>query len=178
MIALPLLLCAALAAAAPDRSAPPKPGPLRPFTVQLPQEIKLDNGLRVVFLERKRAPLVDVVAVVDAGVDTDPQDIVGLASFTAGMLTEGAGDLDTIAFADAVDALGAHIAASVEPEDAIASLHVGSAQLAPAMQLFSLALTRPRFDEHEWTRVQKQTLAGFRAQAQEPTELGPNSPLD
>jgi zinc protease len=155
----------------PDRSAPPKPGPMRPFTIVEPVEWKLQNGLRIWFLERKRAPLVDVVAVVDAGAEADPPELPGLASFTAGMLTEGAGDLDAIAFSDAEQALGASIAASAEPENADVALHVAAARFAEAMDLFTLALTRPRFDEREWKRVQQQTFGYYMYQSQDPQEL-------
>src|SRR5262249_51369678 len=54
--------------AAPDRSGPPALQPVKPFTIVQPTEWKLKNGVRVLYIERKRAPLVDVVATVDAGI--------------------------------------------------------------------------------------------------------------
>lgn len=161
----------AVAVVAPDRSAPPQPGPLRPFTIQVPEELKLKNGLRVLFLERKRAPLLDVVAVVDAGAESDPAELPGVASWVAGMLTEGAGDLDAIAFSDAENALGAQIGASADAEKATASLHVSAARFPEAMKLFALALMKPRFDDKDWKRVQQQTFGYYMYQAQEPQEL-------
>src|SRR4051794_20905531 len=105
----------------PDRTQPPKPGPVKPFTIQQPTDFKLKNGLRVLYLERKRAPLVDVVATVDAGIGWDPQELPGLAGWTAGMLTEGAGDMDSIAFSDAENSLGASISSDAQPEQATTS---------------------------------------------------------
>lgn len=158
-------------AQAPDRSAPPKPGPARPFTIQQPQEFKLKNGVRVLLLERKRAPLVDVVASIDAGIATDPKALPGLAGWTASMLTEGAGDLDAIAFSDAVAALGARIGAAAEPEHTSVALHATAAKFADAMKLYALALTKPRFDDKDWKRVRQSTLGYFMYQSQEPQEL-------
>lgn len=170
-----LSLCLALASTASlaqaDRSAPPKPGPARPFTIQQPQELKLKNGLRVLLLERKRAPLVDVVATVKAGIMADPKDLPGLAGWTAAMLTEGAGDLSAIAFSDAVAGLGARMDADAEPEHASVSLHTTSAKLADAMKLYALALTSPRFDDADWKRVRQATLGELMYQSREPQEL-------
>ena len=157
--------------AAVDRSAPPKPGPVRPFTIQQPQELKLKNGLRVLFLQRKRAPLVDVVAAVDAGINTDSVAAPGVAGWTAGMLTEGAGDMDSIAFSDAENAIGASIGSEAEPEEARVTLHVASKNVAEGIKLFATALTKPRFDDAEWKRVQGQTFGYFMYQSQEPQEL-------
>ena len=154
-----------------DRSAPPKPGAPRPFTIQQPQDFKLKNGLRVLFLPRKRAPLVDVMAAVDAGINADPKELPGVAGWTAGMLTEGAGDMDSIAFSDAQNAIGAQIGSGAEPEHATVSLHVSSAKLADGMKLFAAALTKPRFDDKEWQRVAQQTFGYFMYQSNEPQEL-------
>lgn len=171
VLALAISIGAPAFAQAPDRSAPPKPAPAKPFDIVRPQEFKLKNGLRVLHIERKRAPLVDVVAMIDAGIDSDPRDLPGLAGWTADMLTEGAGDLDAIAFSDAVGALGASIDSGAEPESAFVQLHSTSAKLPDAMKLFALALTKPRFDNKDWRRIQQQTFGYFMYQSQEPQEL-------
>jgi zinc protease len=158
-------------AQAPDRSAPPKPGAAKPFAILMPTEIKLKNGLKVLLIERKRAPLVDVVASIDAGINSDSKELPGLAGWTADMLTEGAGDLDAIAFSDAAAALGARIDAGAEPESATVSAHSTSAKFADTMKLFALALTKPRFDDKDWKRVRQQTFGYFMYQSQEPQEL-------
>lgn len=156
---------------APDRSAPPQPGSARPFAIQQPVELKLSNGLRVLLLERKRAPLVDVVAIVRGGSAADPKHLPGLASFAAAMLTEGAGDLDAIAFSDAIAALGARMSAEAGAEHMSVSLHSTSARFAAAMKLYALALRTPRFAQADWQRVQQSTLGEFMYQASEPQEL-------
>jgi zinc protease len=171
-VALTLLVASQVnAQGTPDRSAPPKPGPAKPFAILMPTEFKLKNGVKVLLIERKRAPLVDVVATIDAGISADPKELPGLAGWTADMLTEGAGDLDAIAFSDAVGALGARIDAGAEPENAFVSLHATSARFGEAMKLFALALTKPRFDDKDWKRVRQQTFGYFMYQSQEPQEL-------
>ena len=173
-VAVALAVVVALASPASlaqDRSAPPKPGPARPFTIQQPQEFKLKNGLRVLLLQRTRAPLVDVVASVKAGIAADPNGLPGVAGWTAAMLTEGAGALDAIAFSDAIAALGARMSADAQPEHSSVSLHTTSARFADAMKLYALALTAPRFADADWKRVRQSTLGYFMYQSQDPQEL-------
>ncbi len=161
----------AAAPAAPDRSAPPKPGPVRPFKIEKPQELTLKNGMRVLFLHRTRAPLVDIVATLPAGVAEDPMELPGLAMWTANMLTEGAGDMDSIAFSDAEQAIGAQIFSGAGIDSATAGLHVSSAKLSDGLKLFATALMQPRFDAKEWQRIQHQTFGFFMYQSQEPQQL-------
>jgi zinc protease len=167
----PIVLVTLLATQAPDRSTPPQPAPAKPFAVQMPTELTLKNGLRVWWVEKKGAPLVDVIASVDAGIAAERIEQAGLATFTADMLTEGAGALDAIAFSDAVEGLGASINAHAQIDNAVVSLHASSARFAEAMKLFSLALTQPRFDDKEWQRVQRQSLGNMLYLSQEPREL-------
>jgi zinc protease len=166
-----LLLFTVLISQAPDRSAPPKAEAAKPFTIQMPTQFTLKNGIKVWHVERKRAPLVDVIASVDAGMAAESIDQAGLASHTAGMLTEGAGDLDAIAFSDAVESLGAEISSGAAIDNATVSLHTSSGRFNDALKLFALALTKPRFDDKEWKRVQAQTFGNFMYQSQEPREL-------
>lgn len=165
------LVALGAAAAPPDRSAPPPVGALPRFDVTAPRELKLKNGLRVWFVERRRAPLADVVAVVDASIAADPPALPGLAAFTAGMLTQGAGELDAIAYANACDALGAEVGSFVDDDGAGLALHVEASRLGPALDLFAAALTRPRFTSDDWRRVQTQTGGEMLVQAQEPQAL-------
>ena len=155
-----------------DRSKPPPPAAVRPFVIEKPTELTLKNGMKVHFLKRTRAPLVDVIAVVEAGALFDPKDQPGLAAFTAQMLTQGAGSRDTFAFDDAVRGLGADLSASASWEQATVALHVPSKSLADAMPLFADALLRPRFDEDAWQRKQGELGGELMFLRNEPRFLG------
>lgn len=174
--ALVLALCGALlhvsaAAAAPDRSKPPAPGPLKPFTIQQPVVFTLKNGLTVWHVPRKRAPLVDVLAVIDAGHITDPPDRPGLAKWTADMLTEGSGGQRAVEFSDLVQSLGAEIGSTAGVDDAGISLHVTSARLPAALKLYAQALLKPDFADAEWQRIRGQLFGEMMYASQEPQQL-------
>ena len=87
--ALLALVAANARGAPPDRSKPPEAGTPKPFTITQPTVFTLKHGLTVWHVARKRAPLVDVHAVIDAGPLFDPADRPGLAKWTADLLTEG-----------------------------------------------------------------------------------------
>lgn len=158
-------------AAAPDRSKPPTPGTPRPFTIPQPTELTLKNGLKVWHVPRTRAPLVDIIAVVDAGHLTDPADRPGLAKWTADMLTEGSGGQRAVEFSDAVQSLGAELSSTADVNHAWVHLHVTSARLSPALKLFAQALLKPDFVEAEWQRIRGQIFGEMMYLSQEPTEL-------
>ena len=55
----------------------------------LPQELKLSNGLRVLFLSDKSTPTVTLSGYIRAGTEFDPQNKAGLASLVAENLMSG-----------------------------------------------------------------------------------------
>lgn len=169
VVALGLLSTGAVAA--PDRSKPPEAGTPKAFQIPQPTEFKLKNGLTVWHLARKRAPLVDVVAVIDAGHLTDPTDRPGLAKWTADLLTEGSGGQKAVEFSDSAQSLGAQIASSAEINHAWATLHVSAARFPAALKLFAQAVLKPDFADAEWARIRGQLFGEMMYAAQEPQEL-------
>ena len=109
------LFCTTLTArraGARPHSKPPQTGP--PPTLKLPaiQKRQLSNGLPVWIVELHEVPVVQVNLVVLSGSADDPAGKFGIASLTASMLVEGAGSRSALEIADAVDFLGADLAAN------------------------------------------------------------------
>ncbi len=159
------------AAAAPDRSKPPDAGAPKPFAIVQPTVFTLKNGLTVWHVARKRAPLVDVLAVIDAGPLNDPTDRPGVAKWTADLLTEGSGGQRAVEFSNAVQSLGAEISSTAEIDHAWISLHATSARFPAALKLYAQALLTPDFADAEWQRIRGQLFGEMMYMSQEPTEL-------
>ncbi len=155
---LPLLLAVTLLASPvhaqqlPDRDHPPELG--APPALDLPpiHRLSLSNGLRVVLVEKHDVPLVQVNLVVGAGSVTDPADGAGLASMTAEMLDEGAGDLGALDLSDEIDFLGASIRTGTGLHNSMVSLHVPLSKLDRALELMSDIALRPTFSSAELDR--------------------------
>lgn len=147
--------------AQPDRSGPPKLGP--PPALRLPpiRHLALSNGIKVLLLEKHTVPLVQVNIVIRAGALMDPAGKAGLASMTAAMLTEGAGPRNSLAFADAVDFLGADISATSGFSIMGISLHSPLEKLDSALALLADVTRRPRFPAEELERLRKESLTAL-----------------
>src|SRR6185503_12678516 len=89
-----------------DRSTAPQPTEPRPYHFPSITRTTLPNGLRVLVAENRNAPLVSLRALVRSGADHDIVSMAGLASITAEMVDEGAGDRDAIGIAEDVATLG------------------------------------------------------------------------
>lgn len=142
----------------PDRSKPPELGP--PPTLRLPaiQHFALSNGLSVVLMEKHQVPIVEVDLLVKAGTAMDPAGKRGLASMNAAMMEEGAGDRDALAFADAVDVLGANLSVASGMHTTTVSLFTPLSKLDSALALFADAALRPRFPAEELERKRIERL--------------------
>ncbi|HEX7614356.1 MAG TPA: insulinase family protein, partial [Thermoanaerobaculia bacterium] len=100
--------------AAGPRDARPLDGTPAAFHPPAPERFTLANGIPVQFWRTPDLPLTAARLVFQTGgalTAADGRD-AGLASLTAQMLDEGAGDLDALRFGEAVAALGGRFAAT------------------------------------------------------------------
>jgi zinc protease len=139
-------------------TTPPAPGPAPSFTMSLPVERTLSNGLTVLYLPRGELPLVQAVLVTRGGSMDDPATTPGLASFTAEMLDEGAGGRDALELAAEIEQLGASLGVGESWDAAQISLQVLREQLPEALRLMADVVIRPDFPEAELARVREERL--------------------
>ena len=135
----------------PDRSAPPKPGPVPSLKLPAIQKRQLANGLPVWIVELHEVPVAQVDLVLRAGSAADPAGKEGLASLTAAMLDEGAGARDALALADAIDFLGADVSTGSGFDSTSVRLHVPVARLGDALPLMADVALRPSSRRRNWT---------------------------
>src|SRR5207253_3065187 len=106
LAALSLALVApAIASAQTDK--PPGPGALRPYVFPNVEQFQLDNGLKVILVEKHTLPVVEGRLILDAGAMREPALKNGLASLTGRLLSEGTADMSGAEIARQMDALGA-----------------------------------------------------------------------
>ncbi|MGH9349945.1 MAG: M16 family metallopeptidase [Vicinamibacterales bacterium] len=153
------VLCAAtVAAAQPDRTRPPAPGP--PPELNLPQIQKraLANGLPVWLIETHEVPLVQVNLLVHAGSADDPAGRFGLAGLTSAMLDEGAGTRSSLEIADAVEFLGAVLTTSASFDASSVRLNVPVARLGDALPIMADVALHPTFPQQDLDRLRQERL--------------------
>ncbi len=150
----------------------PAPEPPRPFHFPHAETRTLPNGLRVFVVADHRQPAVAVrLVLMSAGAIRDPQDMPGIASMTANMLTQGTTTRSAQQFAQAIDFVGGHIDASASDDDTDASLTVVSRDLDLGLTLLSDAVLHPAFSQDELDRQKQQALSGLRVDYSDPSYL-------
>src|SRR6266446_2692449 len=158
------------ARAAVDRTKKPEPGPAPEAAFPDYTTKELPNGLKVVVSEDDRKPTVTLRLVIKAG-DALDEDKAGKADFVAGLLNRGTTTRDALAFAKAVDSLGARLEASAGP-DSISVSTSGLTKFAdPLLDLFADAVLHPIFPAEEFAKSQRRTLSSLTAQKKEPAAL-------
>jgi predicted Zn-dependent peptidase len=125
------------------------------------QRATLSNGTKVILAERHDVPVVQMNMLFGGGFASDNGAKLGTASFSMGMLDEGAGDLDALAFGNRAESLGANVGASASLDGGGAYLSALKEKIEPSLALYAQMLRQPRFDQKEIDRVKAQWIAGI-----------------
>ena len=131
------------------------------------------KGARVLFVAAPDLPILDVRVLLDAASARDG-DRSGLASLTAGMLTQGAGDWDADEVAERIESVGAQLSVSARRDSATLSLRTLTEQPAMdvALETAAKVLSEPSFSEADFERVRENRLVGLRQDEQDPRTVG------
>ena len=132
------------------------------------QRATLKNGTKVILAERHDVPVVQMSYEFRGGQSADLAGKPGTASFAMGLLDEGAGDLDALAFADRVESLGANLGASAGLDSSSAYLSALKQNLEPSVALYADMLRKPRFEQGDIDRVRGQWIAGIKQEKVNP----------
>ena len=128
-------------------------------------------GIEAWLVREPSVPLIAVDFSFRGGSSQDPADKAGVASLTAGLLDEGAGDLDSQAFHRKLEESGAELSFSATRDNISGSFKTLTANKAEAFDLLRLSLSAPRFDAVDVERGRDQTLALLRRQTTSPNEI-------
>jgi zinc protease len=150
-----------------DRSTAPPPGPTRPYRFPYVARKTLENGLRVLTAENHNAPLVSLRALVRSGADHDTEQVAGLASVTADLIDEGAGERDAIRLAEDLGLLGASLGTGADWDASYISVDVLSRNTDPSIGIFADVALRPTLPPDELERVRSERLTEIMQQRDE-----------
>ena len=153
-----------------DHTKPPNLG--KPARLVVPTVIPstLPNGVKLRIVEQHELPLVHITVVIDGGVLLDG-DRPGMATFTAGMLDEGAGIHDATALQSELAYLGASLSTTASWDAFAVSLKVPARSLGAALDLMADVLLRPTLGAAEVRRQRDLRLAGLLQQRDQPNAL-------
>jgi predicted Zn-dependent peptidase len=165
--------------ALPSRDERPADFAARAFVPPVPEApFRLPNGLTVWHVRRAGLPLLAARLRLPGGAIAVPRAQAGAASLAADMLFEGAGELDALAFADALDGLGASLGATAGREGTTVTLRVLKNNADAAFGLLGQALTAARYDATSFARRQSLHLESLRGLLDDPSGLAQRTATD
>lgn len=159
-------------AAEGEREAPPSAGTAVARSVPAIVDRRLPNGLRLVTTRSTGLPLATLELVVPGGDAADPAGRAGLADVTAALVMRGAGGRDATGFTSALDALGASLVATAQPDATTLRLTTPTANIAAAGALLADAVLRPRLAPAELDNERKKQLAALQLAQKHPMQTG------
>jgi zinc protease len=156
---------------APDRTAPPAPGRLRPFDPPTVEREPLGNGLDLVLVPRRGVPLVTVMLLLDSGEAAVDGAEAGLALLTGTALDGGTLQRSGAALAEALEGIGTSLSVSPGWDATGASLTCPADRLPGALALLAEVIRRPGFPLDEVERVREGRLAAIAQRRADPRGL-------
>jgi zinc protease len=162
-------LPAGLAAQGPMPAVTAPPRLADPPELRLPaiERGSLGNGLQVQVVELHEVPLVQATLFIEGGARLDAER-PGLATFTANLLDEGAGDLDAFQLAAELEFLGARLTTGADWNRTTISLRAPKRTFAQAMRLLGDVVLRPRFTAEDVQRQRDLRIAGIVSRRDQP----------
>ena len=139
------------------------------------EKIVSPAGIEAWLVREQATPLVALSYAFHGGSSQDQADKSGTANLAAGMLDEGAGDLDSKAFHERLENRAIELGFQVGRDYFHGSLRTLSENRDEAFDLLRLALNKPRFDAEALERVRGQEVAGLRRETTNPNNIASKS---
>ena len=135
------------------------------------QQLTSPGGQDFWLVEEHAIPIVSLEMGFRGGARLDPPGKAGLAEFTMGMMNEGAGDLDAVAFANRADDISARLGFDAGRDSVQVSGQFLTETLDEGTELLATALASPRFDPEPVARVRGQILSGIAQAENDPGDV-------
>lgn len=158
---------------ASSSSARPSPVPFPRATAEAPIMRTLSCGMRVALERNTAVRSVGITWGLPVGSAGDPEGAAGEGESTllSELITRGAGDLDSRAFSEALDRIGAGRNSGLTAYAIRASMTVLGNRVAPALDLFCDMVRSPRFDADAIEPARSLALQTLASLADDPAHL-------
>jgi len=114
------------------------------------------GGLEAWLAESHDNPLIAMRFAFRGGAAQDPKDKQGLAYYVSGMMDEGAGNLDSVAFQERLQSLAMRMDFDASRDVMLGNVQMLTANKDESFDLLRLAVAEPRFDADAVERVRAQ----------------------
>ncbi len=159
---------AAVAVAMPFLALALSAHPVRATTIE---RVVSPGGIEAWLVQAPAVPQITIEFAFTGGSAQDPPGKAGTANLMAAVLDDGAGDLDSKAFADRLARKAIEMGFNADRDHVRGSLRTLTENRDEAFDLLRLALTSPRFDAPDVELNRAQILSMLRRQTTSPTDI-------
>ncbi|MTH78145.1 M16 family metallopeptidase [Paracoccus aestuariivivens] len=135
------------------------------------QQITSPGGIKAWLVEDHSIPFTSLSMMFKGGASLDAPDKRGAINLMTALLEEGAGDMNSVQYAEAVEGLGALNRFDAGDDALTISARALTENRDEAADLLRLALTDPRFDSDAVERVRAQVQSVIRNEATDPNAI-------
>lgn len=132
------------------------------------EEVVSPGGVRAYLVTERSVPFLTLALHFRAGAVHDPPDRAGLATMVAGLLDEGAGPYDSLAFRRELEDNAIRLSFDADLDGFTGTLKTLTATRDHAFELLRLALLEPRFDPEPIERIRSQIQAELKRRESDP----------
>jgi zinc protease len=135
------------------------------------EKIVSPSGIPAWLVREQTVPLITLNYAFHGGSSQDLAEKSGTANFTADMLDEGAGDIDSKTFHERMENHAIELGFRVGRDEFHGSLRSLNEHRDEAFDLLRIALTAPRFEAEALERVRGQEMSGLRRDTTNPNNI-------
>jgi zinc protease len=139
------------------------------------KEVVSPGGITAWLVEDHNIPFTAMEIHFRGGTSLDAPGKRGAVNLMTALIEEGAGDMDSRAFAEARDALAASFGFEAGTDSVSVSARFLTENRDQAIDLLREALVNPRFDQDAVDRVREQVLSILRADEKDPDAIASNT---
>ncbi len=133
------------------------------------REVKSPGGITAWLVEDHTLPIISIeFSFKEAGSARESKERQGLARLVSNTLDEGAGDYDSQAFQKALTDNSISLSFGAGRDDFSGSLKMLTRHKDKALELMSVALTKPRFEQEAIDRMKAANIARIKSSMTEP----------
>ncbi len=135
------------------------------------QEVRSPGGITAWLVEEPTIPLLSVSFSFSGGASLDKPSRKGTGNLVSGMLDEGAGPYNSLAFQTRLKELAVAISFDANKDSFSGSLRTLSANRDAAFEMLRLALNEPHFETEAVERIRRQILTGLIEDQENPNSI-------
>jgi zinc protease len=135
------------------------------------QRVVSPGGIEAWLVEEHRIPFLSMRFAFRGGAALDPEGKDGLAELVSGMLNEGAGDLDALAYQTAIEDNAIRLGFDAGLDEFAGTLETLTERRERAFELLAIALAAPHFSAEPLERVRAQLISGLVRETKNPNTV-------